>query len=44
MDVNAIEMPTNRPVQAQSSTPTPEQTEVLQVPRPTRARPATSTR
>ena len=28
MDVNAIGMPTNRPVQAQSSTPTPEQTEV----------------
>ncbi len=28
MDVNAIGMPTNRPVQAQSSTPSPEQSEV----------------
>lgn len=28
MDVNAIGMPTNRPVQAQSSTPAPEQAEV----------------
>jgi hypothetical protein len=28
MDVNAIGMPTNRPVMAQSSTPAPEQSEV----------------
>jgi hypothetical protein len=28
MDVNAIGMPTNRPVQAQSSTPAPEHSEV----------------
>jgi hypothetical protein len=28
MDVNAIGMPTSRPVQAQSSTPAPEQVEV----------------
>jgi len=28
MDVNAIGMPTNRPVLAQSSTPQPEQNEV----------------
>jgi hypothetical protein len=28
MDVNAIGMPTNRPVPAQSSTPAPEQSEV----------------
>jgi hypothetical protein len=28
MDVNAIGMPTNRPVLAQSSTPAPEQNEV----------------
>jgi len=28
MDVNAIGMPTNRPVLAQSSTPAPEQSEV----------------
>jgi hypothetical protein len=28
MDVNAIGMPTSRPVQAQSSTPSPEQSEV----------------
>ena len=28
MDVNAIGMPTNRPVQTQSSTPTPEQSDV----------------
>jgi hypothetical protein len=28
MDVNAIGMPTSRPVQAQSSTPAPEQFEV----------------
>ena len=28
MDVNAIGMPTNRPVQTQSSTPSLEQTEV----------------
>lgn len=28
MDVNSIGMPTNRPVQTQSSTPSPEQSEV----------------
>lgn len=28
MDINAIGMPTNRPVQSQSGTPAPEQSEV----------------